>query len=433
MQEYDGSGNTPFIYEYGYSQGYEVNIQLRPGERLTRNWFHRGLHVNGILKDADSPGCLNEKVGQGPMAYLLQYGDLTSGRVGSGTLEYEVPLADRAFRAGALAARNVASRSEDHAGPSLHVKDPSQPGVLEIRMPSSYVYLGGQIALDAAVGEGGAVQILSSDTNGLHWKDVASLAASGPRTVDLQKFVLRRYDYRLRFVLKGRGTGLERLKLSNLLQCSQRALPTLTQGDNTITFTAGPPEGTITIEGTSYGNTKGKNVSLADFDPKLENVDAQHFRVKGEPAQVTIPIATPGDMTRLRFGGHFRARDKRDCWDVEVSFDGGRSFRAVDRYVGPTQGKCQYTTVSDIPPGTREAILRWRGQQRNTTCLFLLRIDADYREPCGGFRPVKITYSWRENGAEKSDVHVARSERDTYTIRCQAKPEMKSIVLELDR
>jgi hypothetical protein len=174
-------------------------------------------------------------------------------------------------------------------------------------------------------------------------------------------------------------------------------------------------------------------VSLADFDPKLENVDAQHFRVKGEPAQVTIPIATPGDMTRLRFGGHFRARDKRDCWDVEVSFDGGRSFRAVDRYVGPTQGKCQYTTVSDIPPGTREAILRWRGQQRNTTCLFLLRIDADYREPCGGFRPVKITYSWRENGAEKSDVHVARSERDTYTIRCQAKPEMKSIVLELDR
>ena len=109
--------------------------------------------------------------------------------------------------------------------------------VLEIRMPSSYVYLGGQIALDATVGEGGAIQILFSDTNGLHWKDVASLAASGPRTIDLQKFVLRRYDYRLRFVLKGRGTGLERLNLSNQLQCSQRALPALTQGDNTCLAT----------------------------------------------------------------------------------------------------------------------------------------------------------------------------------------------------
>lgn len=29
-----------------YSMGYEVKIQLRPGERLTRNWFNKGLHVN---------------------------------------------------------------------------------------------------------------------------------------------------------------------------------------------------------------------------------------------------------------------------------------------------------------------------------------------------------------------------------------------------
>ncbi len=34
MQEYGGGHNTPFPYEYGYSQGYEVNIQLRHGERL---------------------------------------------------------------------------------------------------------------------------------------------------------------------------------------------------------------------------------------------------------------------------------------------------------------------------------------------------------------------------------------------------------------
>src|SRR5205085_5026899 len=42
MQEYDGRGggkdNKAFSYEYGYSQGYEVNIQLRPGERLRRRW-----------------------------------------------------------------------------------------------------------------------------------------------------------------------------------------------------------------------------------------------------------------------------------------------------------------------------------------------------------------------------------------------------------
>jgi len=62
-----------------------------------------------------------------------------------------VPLGDGAFRAGALAAENVASRSEDNTGPALHVKDAARPGVLELRMPSSYVYLGGRIALEAAI------------------------------------------------------------------------------------------------------------------------------------------------------------------------------------------------------------------------------------------------------------------------------------------
>src|SRR5438270_5645610 len=45
MQEYDGSQTG--VYEYGYSQGYEVNVQLRPGERLVRNWSNPGLQVNG--------------------------------------------------------------------------------------------------------------------------------------------------------------------------------------------------------------------------------------------------------------------------------------------------------------------------------------------------------------------------------------------------
>lgn len=41
MQEYDGTGagqgGKAFIYEYGASQGYQVNIQLRLGEKLVRH------------------------------------------------------------------------------------------------------------------------------------------------------------------------------------------------------------------------------------------------------------------------------------------------------------------------------------------------------------------------------------------------------------
>src|SRR5439155_4999171 len=99
MQEYDRP--TSGIYEYGYSQGYQVNVQLRPGERLTRNWSNRGLHVD--MNDGGTPGCLKKQTGAYPLAYTPEYGDLAPGRVGNGTLEYDVPVKGSAYRTGALA------------------------------------------------------------------------------------------------------------------------------------------------------------------------------------------------------------------------------------------------------------------------------------------------------------------------------------------
>jgi hypothetical protein len=45
---------------------------------------------------------------------------------------------------------------------------------------------------------------------------------------------------------------------------------------------------------------------------------------------------------------------------------------------------------------------------------------------------VKISYRWEEDGAEKTDVHVARKELESYAIGCAGKPRMKSITLELE-
>jgi len=430
MQEYDGSHGTPFSYEYGYSQGYEVNIQLRRGERLARNWFNQGRHVNGALKDGEAPGCLKAKAGDPSMAFLRNFGDLADGRVGSGRHEYDVPLADGSFRDGALAVENIACQNEDQRGPALHLKDATKPGLVEIEMPSSYVYLTGQINLKAVVGSGGRIRLQFSDNNGLDWREVAALDQSGEQAIDLGKLCLRRYDYRLRLLLAGQGTGLDELKISHDVQCSQRALPALDRGENTISFSAGPSEGTVTIEGSTQGGKQGKQVTPMSFHPVLKEVEEQFFHAKSDGASVTLPIATPGDMTRLRLGGHYRLRDKRDQWEMQVSFDGGQTWKTADIQTGPYQGICKYITVTDLPPGTKAAQVRWVGAQRNTTCLFLLRIDADYRQPHGGFTPIKITYLWDEAGVEKKDVHLAKSPQETYRITCAARPTMKSIVLE---
>ena len=435
MQEYDGrgggAGGKAFLYEYGYSQGYQVNVQLRQGERLTRNWSNKGLHVN-MDGSGGEPGCLKEKVGQGQLKYSVAYGDLAPGRIGNGTAEYDVPLASGAFRSGALSAENLVSKSEDAAGPALHVKDAANPGILIIRMPSSYVYLGGEIDYKAVLGEGGEVALAFSDNNGLDWKEISKVTASGEQKVDLKALIYRRYDYRLKVTLKGKGTGLDALKMTSDIQHSQRPLPALTKGKNTIAFSAGAAEGTVTVESSTNPLNKAKQLIYSDFHPVIDGLEDSLLRVKGNSGSVTFPIATPGDMTRIRFGCFYRARDAKDGWEMQVSFDGGKTFKTVGLASGPTGfGACQYVTFSDIPPGTKDAQVRWAGTQRNTTMISNFRIDADYKEPHGAFQPVKVTYLWDEGGTEKKDVHVASKPEESYEINCEQKPVMKSLVVEL--
>jgi hypothetical protein len=426
MQEYDGSagkGRKAFLYEYGYSQGYQVNVQLRPGERLTRNWSNRGLHVNG--KDGEAPGCLTGKTGAGPLVYTTAYGDLAPGRVGNGTLEYDVPLKGGVYRTGALAVENL----EESA---VRVHDPARPASLILRMPSSYVYLTGALTFTAAVGDGGSAVVSFSDNNGLDWREVARVTSPGERRVDLTPLVLRRYDYRLKFEFRGAGTGLDALRIVHDVQHSQRPLPALGQGDNTITFAVGPPEGTVTVEGAADPAQKGKQLVYTDFHPEVSGFEKSMLFIDAAGKGVlTFPVATPGDLLRVRFGAHYRARDARDGLDYQVSFDRGKTWKTAGRAAGPTPGDCKYVVFADVPPGTREALVRYAGTSHNATGIFNYRIDADYREPFGGFRPVRVTYAWEEDGQPKRHVHVAREPRETYTIHCATKPVMKSIVLEL--
>jgi hypothetical protein len=436
MQEYDGSATG--LCEYGYSQGYQVNVQLREGERLTRNWFHRGLHVN--QSEGSAPGCLTGVPGEGDLRYAPHYGDLAPGRVGNGTLEYDVPLADGAFRGGALLAENLAARDEDGRSPALHVKQAQQPGTLLLRMPCSYVYLAGEVRFTAVVPHGGRIDLLFSDNNGLDWKPLSRVTASGPGRVDLTPQIFRRYDYRLKLVLRGRGTGLEALRLRHDIQHSQRALPALAQGPNRITVSAGPPEGTVTIEGSLDPRCRGKQLLWSDFHPRQEGLsDSQQtpglLALSGRAplaaaGSLTFPIATPGEMTRLRFGCHYRARGKGDGWEMQLSFDGGKNFRTVARCDGPTTGDCRYVTFTEVPRGTRSALVRWAGRQQEATCLFGLRIDADYREPRGGVAPIKVTYVWEEGGKAKKHILLANTPSVTTTLLCQERPIMKSLIVE---
>jgi hypothetical protein len=429
MQVYDGTtGDIPaHHYEYAASQGYQVNIQLRKGERLTRNWSNKGLHINLPNK---GPGCMEDKSG-----FLKNYdasfgGSLAPGRVGNGTHEYDVPLADGSFAGGTLSMDNIARSMDDRKSPAVHIKDADKAGSFVIRMPSSYVYLTGELTCQAVVGNGGQITILFSDNNGLDYKEVSSIKASGDQKIDLKELVLRRYDYRLKFEFKGEGTGLDALKISHDIQHSQRPLPALDIGDNTITVSAGPAEGTITVEANTKLDHQGKQVSYTEFHPVVKGMKATQVAPEGKDGEITFPIQTPADMIRLRFGGHYQTWSDKDTWEYQVSFDDGKTFKSIAVAPPQERGRTFWVSVNEIPAGTRKALVKYVARKVSETVLWSVRIDADYKEPNGGLAPLKVTYNWEETGAPKQNVFIAKPANDTYKINCATKPLMKSIVLE---
>ena len=426
MQEYDGS--TYFLYEAGYSMGYHVDIRLRPGEKLIRNWSNKGLFVN-MDGTGEAPDALQATIGRGNWTYCARFGDIAPGRVGNGELIYKVPL-DASLEKSAWRFENLVAD-----GKTLRAKDDANPGILEIRNPCSYVYLKGEMTLNATVGEGGSVRVFFSDNNGLDWKEAGKVEKTGEETIDLTKRIIRRYDYRVRVLLGGRGTNLSALSFRHDVQHSQRPLPALARGANTITFSAGAQEGAITVEGScNPGVTKGRNLTYEDFHAEVNNLAENGLMVdmaKGA-GDITYKVDTPGDLTRMTILTHYRARDRRGGWDVQVSYDGGKQFQSVAQCSGPTAATGNFTEVQNVPAGVRTVYVRWSGKAGgNAAMLFNQRIDAYYKEANAGFRPVKVTYLWEEGGIVRKDEHVARVPNETYVVNCAENPTMKSIILEL--
>ncbi|MFB3892639.1 MAG: hypothetical protein ACE15C_11520 [Phycisphaerae bacterium] len=456
---------TVNVFDYGAIMGYQVNVQLREGEKLTRRWYATQV-ATGLDRGNKKQF---EKFLLGDMSALGQqkeFGDLSPGRIGNGTLEYDA-MADSRLASDAIACENLKVE-----GGRVRLAEPSKPATLIIRMPCSYLYLNGEMTCAPVVGEGGEIAAAISLNNGLDWKELAKFDKSGQQKTDLKAHVFNKYDYRIKFEFNGAGSGLDALKLTHDIQHSQAPLPIITEGDNKITFTAGPQEGTITVQGNMDDSAKD-TMRIRDFHPMLEGAAMDRFRI-GTTAEADekapemddltkavadppnhgaaiVPVTTPGDITRIRLSVHWRARNSADGYVVSASFDKGKTWKEMCKLDLAHPAKSGYLTFADVPAGERNVQVKFDGTQSCATEIFDLRIDVDYKEPSGGFRPVKVTYTWEEGGPAnapaaspspttgpadkrgtlKTDEHICTTARDTWTIRCGPGTVAKSYTVEL--
>ncbi|HEX8311065.1 MAG TPA: hypothetical protein VF614_07100, partial [Chthoniobacteraceae bacterium] len=65
--------------------------------------------------------------------------------------------------------------------------------------------------MNVAIGNAGNIEVLLSENNGLDWKPLAEVIHSGDQRIDLKPHVFCRYDYQLKFVLSGSGSGIDEL------------------------------------------------------------------------------------------------------------------------------------------------------------------------------------------------------------------------------
>ena len=144
----------------------------------------------------------------------------------------------------------------------------------------------------------------------------------------------------------------------------------------------------------------------------LKNMEPQHFRVKGTPAAATFAIATPGRHdAAAAWAATTASATSATAGTCRSPSMAARRSRRVDHTAGPTRASASTRPSGDIPAGTRAAAGPLVGPAAQHDLPVPAAHRCRLRQPCGGFRPVKVTYVWEEGGLEKKDVHVAQQRR----------------------
>jgi hypothetical protein len=434
MAEYDRKSE---VYEYGYQVGHRALLSLRPGESFTREAGNRGLHVNG---DPRWQG-LKAKAPLGDLVFLTDfYRAYQGGLVGNGYHRYAPDLAAGGLAAGAEVYENLAAGG----GPALHLKTGGKPGVAVIPMASPYVYLGGRVTLEAVrKTKVDAVALSISTNNGRTFTPLwtADKVGRSRAVVELRDKIARRYAYWLKVEITSAaadGAGLDTLAVENHIQHSPRTLPWIGKGANTITVTANgnPALGSRAITCRISRDARfAKNETSGSMGVEFSKLEVRDGSCwwKGGVGSITVPIETPGDLAALRLCTQFRARGVKDLVRALVSFDGGKTWQEAARMAGPTQGRTEVHRFTQVPRGTKKAVLRYELSGNNTIGILSFRVDADYHDPLAApaFRPFEVVHRWKENGHEKEHRERIARLPHSYPIKAAGVPEMVAVTVAM--
>lgn len=449
--------NRNFVWYQNYwDWGHRYSLNVRPNEVYTRNY----TRLDGPYPFARTEGDLfknNPKYfiavplpkDANPLETDLEFSSRSYRTRGTGVWDYQPSL-------------TAADLNEIHSLSNIALMEPAgirpdkvgQPAEAVFRVQSANVATSLELSATFARKTNDDVARISLSTdNGLHWADIWTASAVGdvPAKLELIKEVNGTYEIMVKVQMTAKASpqdvSLKNLHIRTYTQINSHTQPRLNIGKNTVYIGAGEQtERTVIwpdLQGDEYKKliVDSKNIRTekahTGYGPVLVPANQE------EEASLTYRLTAPRDMVSVTFGGRYQnlADNTNGRIALLYSLDDGKTWQeawqqkgkpcpqAKGKFGSPTD-EIHYQTVA-IPKGNRDVLVKY---SLNRFGLYALRAEASYLPGDGSFKPLEVTFAWKERQKDYSTIQRRHSQlvdklpfKYTINVAGADHPEMVSL------
>jgi hypothetical protein len=402
--DFTPSGLKHRTYYYNWDFGHRYILNLKEGESYTRNYHSLGKEPKYYVPNGGhDPEAANER-------YHIR---------GNGQWTFKPSLAAADFKNVIYSSSNIAA-----VAGGLQPEKAGAPAEVIYKIQSANVTTAQtiQVALHRKSADD-KVTISISTNNGLKWKEVWAGDATGDAQAkaDLLGEVNGAYEILVKVSLLAKedpaDAVLKSLQIDTTTEVNSKTQPKLNLGRNTIYVGAGEQlESAVfwpDLQGSSYKNEIVDEQNVDSPAAHIGYTGALHVKNAGD-GYVTYRMDAPSDITRVTFGGRFYNRAPNSHCDLLYSLDDGKNWTLAWSLADTQQpwDVIHYEKIA-VPAGHRSVLLKYLihcvspADTGFGASIYAARMEANYAPGNAEFKPIEVTYSWRER--QKDYSTVARS------------------------
>ena len=405
-------------YYNNWSLGHRYILNLRDNEVYSRHYR---------CMDADSPN----KVKQGDRGWEADpayFVPNESNKLDPETANPRYRIRGNGLRTWAplLTAESLAKDADSMTGlkPGAAGVEPAvagTPGDVVFRVQGANVIT--SMTINAAMvrkSDQDSASISISTSNGLTWKEVFKADKTGDlsASVKLIEDVNESYDVLVKVTLVGKAAAsdaqLKGISFDTVTEVNSKTQPSLRLGKNTVYVSAGEQTESIVywpdLRGDAYKKyvVEEKNIATEGKHPGYMGV--MHQAADGEEGYVVFRMDSPGDLTRVTYGGRFYNRTPKAQTEMYHSFDKGQTWTKTCTITDttPPWDIIRYEKVENIPAGVRTVLFKYvlnSSKAGVSNCsIFSVRMEGDYKPADTTAKPVEVTFTWKERQEDYSTV-----------------------------